>query len=168
MDHHHDHHRDCDHHHEHGPDCGCGQGAPLKVDAERFSLSAEQADLLALIARYRYLPVARFVLESSSDGEVWSVALAPVTIEELGDSMETVKRRGALLRALSDAGLLSLDYDVPIDGYDYEGYKQSELFKYFERTVADGAKLPGATFDRAALDMGSMALTELGERAVGI
>ncbi len=170
MDHHHEHGPNCGcghDHHGHGEGCGCGQHERIKVDAERFSLTDEQAALLALIARYQYLPVARFVLESSADDEVWASALAPVTIEALDDTMEAVKQRGALLTALSDAGLLSLDYDVPIDGYDYQGYRESELYMFFQQTVAEGAKLPGAAFDRAAMDTGSMALTELGERAIG-
>ena len=174
MTHDHDHNHNCgchghEHDHEHGHEhghehCGCRQHMPY-LD-ENVALTAAETELLSLLGEFRYLPVTRFVLRSSADEQIQATALAPVTIETLSDSMDAVRARGARFQSLEDAGLITLDYDLPMTGFDYGGYRESELFRYFERTVQQGSRLPGAQFDIAALEEGSMALTELGERVL--
>lgn len=80
--------------------------------------------------------------------------------------MEQVKRLGAELKALEGMELLTLDYDMPIQGYPYEEYKTSALYTYFTETVREAAAKPGATFDTPVLELGSMALTDIGEDMV--
>ena len=80
--------------------------------------------------------------------------------------MEQVKTLGAQLQALEDGGLMTLDYDLPFGGYPYTEYKDSGLYAYFQETVREAAGQNDFLFDTAALELGSMALTEAGIEAV--
>jgi hypothetical protein len=62
--------------------------------------------------------------------------------------------------------LISLDYDIPLQDYDYTQYTKSALYSYFKETVNEGKKNPGFLFDTAEIELGSIALTEFGERVV--
>ena len=123
-------------------------------------MTAEESNLFALIEQYGCLPVAQFVLRNSQEESLYAIALSPVAIEEIDDSMEKVKQTGQILLSLEHKGLITLDYDIPIAGYDYDGYRNSELFKYFESTVQENSGKPGFLFDTADMETGSMALTE--------
>lgn len=153
-----------DYGHVHGPGCGCGH-AEIEITPAADLSVVQQNMLLALHAR-RYLPVARFVMESSREAGVYAVALAPVYLGTPADTMEAVKSLGAELDALERAGLISLDYDMPLSGYPYEEYDASTLYAFFRQTVLQGSERPGAVFDRAVLDKGSMALTGSGAARV--
>ncbi len=93
-----------------------------------------------------------------------AIALDPVYISAPEDSMDRVKEIGAELIALEEGGLITLDYDAPLKGYPYEEYKSSDLFALFVQTVKEAAALPEHSYDVPVLELGSMALTEAGER----
>ena len=154
------------HHHEHVHDehCGCGHNhTPI---AAPDGLSPMQADFLMAIHQRSCLPIACFTFAKADDAGRHAVALSPVYMSSPADSMEQVKTVGNELIQLEDMGLLTLDYDIPLKGYAYNEYKNSELYAYFAATVKEAAALPNTAFDTARLDLGSMALTEAGEAMV--
>lgn len=165
----HDHSQDdcgCGHaHHEHvhKANCGCGQHHQVRTKSVELQDSTpEEKNFLLILAQYTYLPVTRFLLTNSAEAELVSIALAPVVIDSLADTMETVKKNGQALLSLEERGLITLDYDIPLDGYDYEGYRDSDLYRYFAHTVEESKGKPGFLFDTATLETGSMALTDAG------
>ena len=129
-------------------------------------LTNMQLDVLLELRQRLCLPLACFSLAKAGDDERRAVALAPVYLGAPDDTMEQVKRLGAELKALEDMELLTLDYDMPIQGYAYEEYKASALYAYFAETVREAAAKPNATFDTPVLELGSMALTDIGEDMV--
>ena len=72
------------------------------------------------------LPVARLIATKSDEEEVVIDCLSPVYLYETSDTLDEVKEIGALLRRLSDLGLLTLDYDRPIADFDYSLYTESD------------------------------------------
>lgn len=154
----------------HDEHCGCGcshdhdhSQNPI-VPATPDQVTENQKDFLHQLRHRHYLPVARFTLTDSHEPDFLSTALAPVFIRDAGNDMTTVKEAGAFLQKLEDMGLLTLDYDIPLSDYGYEEYKDSDLYAYFCKTVAEGAGKPGFFGDTPELDLGSMALTEAGEQ----
>lgn len=175
--HHHDHgdnhdeHCACGHDHEHGHHhdkhcvCGCGDSHAY-LNTENSELTDSQADILLAIQQRGFLPVARFAYGSSKNEEAFAVALSPVYIADPKDSMEKVKANGALFASLEDRGLITLDYDLPLKGYAYEEYHQSELYAYFVDTVRESVEKHNSVMDTPILELGSMALTEEGMQAL--
>lgn len=167
-DHHHDEHSEAcgcghEHHgHEHGENCGCHA-----YEGGIEGLSDTEAEMLRVIGRYSCLPVARFALRSSKDDSLDMTAMEPVTIEREDDSIEAVRERGHILLSLEDKGLITLDYDIPITGYDYAGYRESALFIQLEKAAREGGDKPGFLFDLPFMEGGSMTLTEAGEKLLG-
>lgn len=125
----------------------------------------QQNMLLALYER-RYLPVASFAVGKAGDDSRYAVMLEPVYLGTPEDTMEDVRALGEELNALEEAGLLTLDYDIPLRDYPYTEYHTATLYAYFRETVAEAAGRPGATGDTPLLLLGSMAITEAGEEAV--
>ena len=122
--------------------------------------------LLGLYERH-FLPVARFYLSKSDQPDAHATALAPVYLGTPQDGMEQVKDLGAQLQMLEDADLLTLDYDLPLGGYAYTEYHTSDLYAYLQQTVKEASGKEGDFFfDTALMELGSMALTEAGEKAV--
>lgn len=155
--HHHDHHGCCcghDHDHDHGQDCHQGRAVPAE------ELSGEEMALLHELAHHHYLPVARFLLESTRQDDFSSVALAPVYLRHPGESLEQVRRTGALLLGLEEKGYLSLDYGYPLDGYSYEEYRSSQVYAYFCQSVEQARGRAGFLGDTPVLELGSIAPVE--------
>lgn len=154
----------------HDEHCGCGCGHDHEhthgtdIPTAPTEVTENQRDFLHQLSHSHYLPVARFTIEDSREADFIATALAPVFIRSAADDMETVKEAGAFLQQLEDLGLITLDYDMPLDGYGYEEYKGSSLCEYFRATVAEGASRPGFLGDTPVLELGSMALTEAGEK----
>ncbi|MBQ8390028.1 MAG: hypothetical protein IJX52_03520 [Oscillibacter sp.] len=67
-----------------------------------------EVELLERFAQYAFLPVAR-----KWDSET------PVYLE---DGAEKAVLWGDLLTAMQFKGLISIDYDMPLSGFDYAGY----------------------------------------------
>ena len=77
--------------------------------ARELVLTEKEIDFLNILGQYAFLPVARTMGD-----------LTPVYLEE-GDREEM----SLLLQCLEKKGLISLDYDKPLKGFDdsaYEGY----------------------------------------------
>ena len=74
--------------------------------ARELVLTGKEIDFLNLLGQYAFLPVAR------SMGD-----LTPVYLEE-GDREEM----SLLLQCLEKKGLISLDYDQPLGGFDETAY----------------------------------------------
>ena len=183
-EHHHDHDHDHDcscgcgrehthehHHHEHGCSCGCGHDhdhehpygrVPVTADAESIEISGREKAILQTILAVGCLPVARLIATKSDEEEVVIDCLSPVYLYETSDTLDEVKEIGALLRRLSDLGLLTLDYDRPIADFDYSLYTESDLFAYFVRTIDEARGREGFLCDTAEMELGSMAVTPLG------
>ena len=102
--------------------CGSGGGRELWV-------TPGEVELLGRFAQFAFLPVAR-----KWDSEV------PVYLE---DGAEKAVLWGDLLTAMQFKGLISIDYDQPLSGFDYAGYEAYPC-------------------------RGSMALTAEGQRAIEI
>ena len=157
----------------HDEHCGCGCGhdhshghAHLhEADAHTTPVEVTEAqkEFLHQLGHHHYLPVARFTVTDSREEAFIATALAPVFLQAADDDMETLKEAGVFLQALEDLGLITLDYDMPLNKYGYEEYKASALYKYFCTTVAEGASRPGFLGNTPVLDLGSIALTEAGE-----
>ena len=87
--------------------------------------------------------------------------IRPQTLDEVAGQKHLLGD-GALLRRLSDLGLLTLDYDRPIADFDYSLYTESDLFAYFVRTIDEARGREGFLCDTAEIELGSMAVTPLG------
>ena len=131
---------------------------------ESLIINSKERAFLMEFVKYNYLPVSRFIMSSSIEEEARLVSLAPVYIIAIDDSMETVKEIGSVLSELEKKGVISLDYDILLHDYDYTQYTNSILFSFFKETVIEGKKNPGFLFDTAEIELGSIALTEFGER----
>ena len=95
---HHDGHCGCghDHSHTHTHDCGCGhEHGPAQGE-----LTPAMEDFLHHLHHHRFLPVARFLVESSVEEDFCAVALAPVYLRAPDESMESVKETAAMLLEL--------------------------------------------------------------------
>ncbi len=144
--------------HSHSSDSGKGRAH----SQEPLTINGEEKSILLELNQSSQLPVSRFIMSSSTEHEARVVSLAAVSIKALDDSMETVKQTGRVLSGLEKKGLIALNYDIPMQGYDYAPYTNSALFAYFKETVNDGKKYPSFLFDTAEIELGSMALTEFG------
>ncbi|MBE6033822.1 MAG: hypothetical protein E7222_03880 [Clostridiales bacterium] len=157
------------HKHEHHCKGGCccgGQGHSNPKEQETITLNKKELEFLLELKEFKYLPISEFVMSSSENDHIGFRGLAPVYLRDLRDSMETVKEIGTILKSLEKKGLISLDYDIPLQGYDYTLHTESELYKYFLKTVEDGKNKPGFLCDKGEIEFGSAALTPLGEKAV--
>jgi len=144
-------------HHSHNHDCCCHSHEHKEV-----TLNDVEKSFLKNLAERNCLPISRFVMSSTTQEEARFVALSPVHIIALDDSMEAVKKIGAMLSGLEENQLITLDYDIPIRGYEYELYKNSELFLYFKETIKEGATKDKFLCDTAEIELGSMELTKYG------
>lgn len=143
----------------------CAKKAGRRESAQ-FPLTGEEAAVLGELSRTGPLPVCRFILKSSVEDELENIALAPVLIRKPGDDVKTAVGRGKIILALEKRGLVLLDYETPLPGYNYDAVKASAAFAEFLNTVNEGKSRPGFLFDTADLDAGSMALTDDGAEAI--
>ena len=142
--HHHGNHG-CGHHHSH-KDCAsgcCGHSHDHEVH-----LTEADVRFILLLAETPFLPVTRFLMRSSHSGHLSSIALAPVYLTSREDSMEVVKAAGQSIKRLAELALVSLDYDIPLEGCDYSDYEESQLYAYLRETIAEAQGRPGFLFDQ--------------------
>lgn len=178
CNHNHGHEHDHHHHADQGHHCGGGCCGSKEEDASSgggccftkknapLELSKEELTFLLELSQVAYLPLAQFVMTNSENDAIGFIAMPAVYLKTPEDSLEAVKERSKTLRALEQKGLISLDYEVPLEGYDYKEYLESATYAYFEETVNQGKEQPDFICDTAEIDLGSMALTALGIRAV--
>lgn len=153
----------------HGANCCCGHDHDSEHSTchsydENPLLSSCEKSLLLEILQNTYLPISEFMASSSVNEEIGFIALQPVYIKSLDDTMEIVKERKVTFLQLEKKGLITLDYEIPISKYDYSLHTNSELFKFFQKTIDDGKNNPEFACDIARLEPGSIALTELGHK----
>lgn len=153
----------------HDEHCGCGCHEHDHIDKhfDPAEVTDNQKEFLHQLGHRHFMPVARFSVKSSKEDGFTSTALAPVFIHLQDDNMEQVKGAGEFLQKLEDMGLITLDYDIPLEGYGYEEYKACSLYKYFCETVKEGSSKPGFLGDTPVLELGSMGITEAGEKLAG-
>jgi len=130
------------------------------------SLTADEKQFLSLFAATAVLPMAHFLLRSTKSDHLESVVLSPVYLTARSDNLDAVKATGEIIKHLESHHLILLDEDTPIKTCDYSDYEQSDAFAYLKETVAEGQTIPGFIFDVAALEFGSMKLTEFGQAAL--
>lgn len=157
------------HPHTHKCSAGCCHDSlkpGIQPDPQQalFRIDNKEIGVLLALAACKYLPVSRFVLSSSKDKHIRFTALEPVYINAFNDTMEEVKELGGVLYELEGKDLISIDYDIPLRGYDYFMYTHSSLFAYFQKTVDEGKSRPDFLGDTAEIELGSIALTAFGEK----
>lgn len=148
----------------HGETGCCQGGAPCR--SAPLELTEREAEFLRGMAQIPFLPLARFLMLSSQEDDLSSVGLSPVYLADADESLDRIRDTGALLLSLEAKGLITLDYDYPLEGCDYEAYRASSAYQLFARTVREGGQQEGFLFDLPELELGSMALTALGRSAI--
>lgn len=148
-----------DHAHE---GCGCGghEEATPFYTYNQEPLTDGQKTFLQQLAQCCYLPVVRYVVKSTKEADFQMAAFGPAFIQGDYNTMADLSQVRTFLSDLEKLGLLSLDYDIPLDGYDYAPYYESEVFTKLQETVAEGKNMSDFFGDTAAIETGSMALTE--------
>lgn len=127
-------------------------------------LSVSDAALLQDIASVKHYSLVRFELRSSRESSLRSVALPDVHLLSAEDTMDEVKERGAALRRLQEAGLVTLDYrPAVLAASAYAVYARSSLYALFCGMVREGAQKPGFLFDTPYLKKGRAVLTARGQ-----
>lgn len=152
-------------HHAHGDCCGhgggCGNHPPQTIE-----LTRQACDFLLTLAQIPFLPLARFLMTSTKSADLESVALAPVYLIDGTETVAQVRERGDMLLHLEELGLITLDYDEPLIGFDYGLYQHSASFHALEAVVQEGLQREDFLFDCPVLERGSIAPTALGQQAM--
>jgi hypothetical protein len=163
----HGHNHDHDHNHDHNHNAGgcCGHHRKLQLEVPE-EISTVEAEFLLKLSQHHYLPVCQFIMGVSTEEEIKVAAMTPVYILSTQDDLAAVKEQAKTLLALEEKGLITLDYDIPLNNFDYEEYRQSAAYAYFADSIEEGKNQEGFLFDTAELETGSIALTEQGETLV--
>ena len=131
------------------------------------TLDLGELALLFELMETPFLPLCRFTMTKAGEEDTVRVtALAPVYFNAPDTTMEECKQIADALIHLEEKDLITLDYDMPLENYDYNEYINSDLYKWFIETVEEGKGKEGFLCDTAVLDKGSMALTEKGKAVV--
>ncbi len=148
---------------------GSGEGnhcCSSKQEQGPINIEREEIKILIELKEYTYMPIAEFVMCNSANSHVSFSALAPVYLESIDDDMGKVKELAKAFKDLEKKGLITLDYDIPLKGFDYSIYTDSNIYKYFIETVEEGKNKPDFLCDTTEIEFGSVALTDLGKRVV--
>ncbi|MEG1812908.1 MAG: hypothetical protein RR337_06390 [Clostridia bacterium] len=156
------------HHGEDGHHCCAGHGgaAPGENAPRVITLDGGEAGCLRALAQTPFLPLARFMLSSTKSPDASAIAYAPVAIEQKEDDMAVVATRARALETLCEKGLVTLDYDQPLENFDYAVFRESRAFAALSARAQEGGKREGFLFDTASVEPGSFALTALGQVAI--
>lgn len=157
---------DCQHKHDSKAHGCCGHGGHCCRTHQAISITREERAFLMRLAQIPFLPLARFILVSSRSSHIQVTALAPVHLTASDQSLEQIRKTGTILLGLEHKGLISLDYDQPLQGCDYAEYRDSGAYRFLQESVREGCKKENFLFDQARLELGSIALTALGRRLV--
>ncbi|MCD7948211.1 MAG: hypothetical protein LUG13_07975 [Oscillospiraceae bacterium] len=150
-------------HHDHACNCGHDHANEAAHSCDVFTdgqLNEAADGFLQLLKTHHFLPCARFVLKSTSEPAFSSVALAPVFISDGEESVSVLRAIGDILLGLEQHGYLSIDYDIPLDGFDYTYFKESRAYQLFVQTVREGKDRDGFLGDTATIEFGSIAPIE--------
>ena len=119
--------------HEHQEHCNCSCGHHQEhhsLHPHGGGLTEAQTAFLHELEHHHFLPVARFLIESSREDDFSSVALAPVYLRGPEESMEWVKETGAMLLELEKT--MSREYR--------ERFAGSRVSVLFEEAAEIGGK----------------------------
>lgn len=153
-------HHCCGHNHDkqkHNFGCCSGQ------EPHAIELTDREHKILLNLIKTSPLPLSKFLLTSTKSNHLESVALASVHIIDRMESVEEIRERGEILSSLEDKGLIILDYEHPLENFDYGFYSNSAAYQQLEELVYEGGKKEGFLFDNIRLETGSITLTSLGK-----
>lgn len=147
--------------------CGCGcskETEHKKVCCSTIQLTKEEQNFINLIDKHLYLPVAEFIIKGDEHFEI--LALSPVFIENIHQSMDETKEIGNILKKLEEYQIITLDFDIALEKFDYNDYKTSDIYKYFCQTVDLANEKEGFLGKKPYIQCGSIALTKRGIKFV--
>lgn len=90
------------------PNCS-GNCSSCSGCARELTLTQQEIDFLNTLAQIPFLPVARKMGEET-----------PIYLEE---GVERAQEYSLILQCLEKKGLISLDYDTPLSGFDHSRYE---------------------------------------------
>lgn len=140
--------------------CCCGVCKHCHCKRHQGLKERELAFLLCL-RQIPFLPVCAFAMGDGVNDQSDRIVFAPFYLLEPSESFERLIETGLLLQGLADKGFISLNYQLPLQGYDYLDYWQSNAYKTYCEAVLSG-KENGALCSTPKLYCGSLALTMLG------
>lgn len=136
------------------PNCPCRSGGNALPP-----MDGQEKALLAKLGVYAYLPICRLVARNTLREQSYVVVAAPLYLEEPHTPASEAEDVSRALQALYTRGYVTLDYQLPLQGYDYSqitrtDYVQELLWRY---------QLPLSTLE---VDQGSACLTLQGQEAL--
>ena len=138
-------------------DCGncgsCGSGCGGCGSSE---LNREERELLLELAQTPFLPIVQFARRESYFAPLEPLEPSPVYLRTGEEDTAEIELVSLALRRLASRGYITLDYDIPLSGFDYVLYQTSGLCRRL------GQLHPGYTI---LPKRGSMALTAAGQDA---
>lgn len=137
----------------------CGGCGSHNQGMDSMELTEAEREFVEQLESHCYLPVVQFLVQDTTDPVFKIVAFSPVYMAEEGEAMEEIQAMGKMLVALQKKKVLTLDYHLPLQGYGYEEYLQSDVFLAFAKKVAEEVQEEYAGVF-ATIQKGSMALTQ--------
>lgn len=135
--------------------------APAKV-VESRPATAEQRSFLQNFEKMAPLPIAKYLVKSSTEHSFENVALGDVCLRSANDSIALIKETAAFLQGLEASNLIAIDYETPMADDCYAHFYASDSYALFEQTVAEGGA-QGFLGDTATLEKGSIVMTAHGK-----
>ncbi len=138
---------------------GCGGGGCSSGGCGHQTFTQEERTFLLDLLERHFLPMAQFVVKSSQNHDFEMVALSPVYLTDPKATMAEIRTTGDMLCALEDQGLLTLDFDIPLDPMSYEIYEKSDVFALLCDTVEQSKGHSNHWGDTPTIEQGSIAIT---------
>ena len=138
-------------------DCGsCGKRGAGCGGCTSSELNREERAILLELAQTPFLPLVQFVRRESYFAPLEPLEPSPVYLRTGEEDTAEIELVSLALRRLASRGYLTLDYDIPLSGYDYVLYQTSALCRRLAQMNPGYTILP---------KRGSMALTAAGQDA---
>ena len=138
-------------------DCGsCGKQGAGCGGCGSSELNREERAILLELAQTPFLPLVQFVRRESYFAPLEPLEPSPVYLRTGEEDTAEIELISLALRRLASRGYLTLDYDIPLSGYDYVLYQTSALCRRLAQMNPGYTILP---------QRGSMALTAAGQNA---
>lgn len=131
---------------------GCSARANARLDLGEMVLMYE-------LMQTPFLPVCRIIAVRGGERKE---ALSPVYFNDPKTTLSEIEEIGRALTGMAERGLITIDYDIPLQSCDYNEYKTSDILQNFIEIM--GEKAEGV--EKVELDMGSMALTNFGRAVI--
>ena len=138
-------------------DCGsCGKQGAGCGGCGSSELNREERAILLELAQTPFLPLVQFVRRESYFAPLEPLEPSPVYLRTGEEDTAEIELISLALRRLASRGYLTLDYDIPLSGYDYVLYQTSALCRRLAQMNPGYTILP---------KRGRMALTAAGQNA---